>query len=224
MLAMMRQQLFSKGNRVTTSIGRRSKAVMLKRKQIIDAALTLFSQYGLHGTRLEQVASQAEVSKTNLLYHFPSKEVLYQAVLQDILSLWLTPLRAIEASLQPEQAISDYIRLKLEFSRDHPQASRLFCQEILQGAPLLADELSGDLRLLVEEKASLLQAWMAAGRLRQTDPSSLIFMLWSVTQHYADFACQVTAITGKTLQDDDFFSETLQTLCEVILGGILPPK
>lgn len=48
------------------------------------AALEAFSQFGIHGTRLEQVAERAGVSKTNLLYYYPSKEALYVAVLQQI--------------------------------------------------------------------------------------------------------------------------------------------
>lgn len=43
-----------------------------------------FSQYGIHGARLEQVAERAGVSKTNLLYYYPSKEALYVAVMRQI--------------------------------------------------------------------------------------------------------------------------------------------
>lgn len=202
--------------------GRRSRAVAAKRSAIVSAALSLFSQFGLHGTRIEQVAVLADVSKTNLLYYFPSKEQLYLAVLQEILAVWLAPLRALQADQQPLDAINHYIRLKLEVSRDHPQASRLFCQEILQGAPVLQGELEGALRDLVDQKAELIRYWIAGGQLAETDPYQLIFMLWSVTQHYADFAIQVRAITGKTLQDADFFEQTLNNIQGVITEGLRP--
>lgn len=100
--------------------GRRSKAVAAKKQAILDAALAFFSQYGIHGTSLEQVAERAEVSKTNLLYYYPSKEALYIAVLKQILDIWLAPLRAFREDLQPLVAIGEYIRLKLEVSRDYP--------------------------------------------------------------------------------------------------------
>lgn len=61
---------------------RRSKAGAAKRQLIMTAALELFSLYGFHGTSLDQVAERADVSKTNLLYYFPSKEALYIAVLK----------------------------------------------------------------------------------------------------------------------------------------------
>ena len=63
--------------------GKRSRAVSAKKKAILSAALDTFSQFGFHGTRLEQIAELAGVSKTNLLYYFPSKEALYIAVATD---------------------------------------------------------------------------------------------------------------------------------------------
>jgi TetR/AcrR family transcriptional regulator len=111
--------------------------VSAKKQAILSAALETFSQFGIHGTRLEQVAEQSGVSKTNLLYYYPSKEALYVAVMQQILDIWLAPLKAFREDISPLVAIKEYIRLKLEVSRDYPQASRLFCLEMLQGAPLL---------------------------------------------------------------------------------------
>lgn len=199
---------------------RRARAVAAKRAAILEAALTLFSQFGIHGTSLDKVAELADVSKTNLLYYFSSKEVLYVAVLKEILDVWLAPLRALHHEQDPLSAIRRYIRLKLEVSRDHPQASRLFCLEMLQGAPLLKDELAGDLKKLVDEKAAIIEQWVAEGRLAGVQPQHLIFMLWATTQHYADFATQVEAVTGQTLSDAQFFEQTLENVQHMIIEGI----
>lgn len=200
--------------------GKRSKAVAAKKQAILDAGLTLFSLFGLHGTTLEQVAERSGVSKTNLLYYFPSKEALYVAVLKHILDIWLAPLRAFRADLQPLAAISEYIRLKLEVSRDFPEASRLFCLEMLQGAPLLKGELAGDLKALVDDKAAIIEQWIAEGRIAGVQPQHLFFLLWATTQHYADFASQVEAITGQTLNDAEFFAQTLDNVQRMIIEGI----
>lgn len=148
--------------------GKRSQAVSAKKEAILAAALDAFSQFGIHGTRLEQVAELAGVSKTNLLYYYPSKEALYVAVLQQILTIWLAPLRAFREDISPLVAIREYIRLKLEVSRDYPQASRLFCLEMLQGAPLLMGELTGDLKALVDEKSAIVSGWVDSGKLRRS--------------------------------------------------------
>ena len=200
--------------------GKRVQAVNAKKEAILAAALDAFSQFGIHGTRLEQVADLAGVSKTNLLYYYPSKEALYVAVLQQILTIWLAPLRAFREDISPLVAIREYIRLKLEVSRDYPQASRLFCLEMLQGAPLLMGELTGDLKTLVDEKSAIVSGWVQSGKLAPVDPQHLIFMIWATTQHYADFATQIEAVTGGTLRDETFFQQTVDNVQRMIIEGI----
>ena len=194
--------------------------VQNKREAVLAAALGLFSRFGLHGTSVDQVAARAGVSKSNLLYYFASKEELYISVLRDLLELWLAPLREFTAEQDPQQAIADYIRRKLVVSRDSPDASRLFCLEMIQGAPLLRDELDRELHEIVERKSAVIQGWIDAGRLAKVDPQHLIFMIWATTQHYADFAVQVQALTGKTLADPVFFERTVANVQAVVLGGV----
>ena len=181
-----------------------------------------FSQYGLHGASIDQIALQADVSKTNLFYYFSNKEELYVNVLRELLDLWLKPLRAFTVEQDPVEAIRDYIRVKLEFSRDHPAESRLFCMEVMQGAPLMLTELQQPLHDLVENKIEVIQTWIDQGKLAPVEPYHLVFSLWATTQHYADFRVQVEAVAGKTLEDPDFFQETLSSLETIILDGIRP--
>ncbi|MGK4438142.1 HTH-type transcriptional regulator RutR [Yersinia proxima] len=199
---------------------RRSKAGAAKRQLIMTAALELFSLYGIHGTSLDQVAERADVSKTNLLYYFPSKEALYIAVLKDILAIWLEPLKALQADQQPIDAIRHYIALKLAVSRDHPQASRLFCLEMIQGAPLLKQELAGELKTLFDDKVLIIRRWMDDGLIADVEPQHFIFMLWATTQHYADFSAQIEAISGKNLSDKEFFQQTVASVQQLVIGGI----
>ena len=205
-----------------SALDRRTRMIESKRASILDAALGLFSRFGLHGTSLDQVATQADVSKTNLLYYFGSKEELYVNVLRQLLEVWLRPLQAFTAEQDPIEAIRDYLRVKLELSRDHPAESRLFCMEIMQGAPLLLGELEQPLRELVDIKVAVIQAWIDAGKLAPIDPHHLIFSLWATTQHYADFRVQIDAVTGRTLDNPAFFEEALQSLQSLILDGVRP--
>lgn len=199
---------------------RRSKVGAAKRQLIMTAALDLFSLYGIHGTSLDQVAERADVSKTNLLYYFPAKEALYIAVLKDILAIWLAPLKALQADQQPIDAIRHYIALKLAVSRDHPQASRLFCLEMIQGAPLLKQELAGELKTLFDDKVLIIRRWMDDGLIADVEPQHFIFMLWATTQHYADFSAQIEAISGKNLSDKEFFQQTVASVQQLVIGGI----
>lgn len=175
---------------------RRSRIQTRNRETILEAALQVFSAQGFRGATLDQIAEAAGLSKPNLLYYFPSKEAIYTTLLTGLLANWLDPLRALRAEGDPVAEVLAYVRRKLDLARDYPRESRLFANEILQGAPRIIEAIEGDLRALVSEKAAVLSRWMEEGRIAKSDPVHLIFSVWSLTQHYADFDVQVRAVLG----------------------------
>jgi TetR/AcrR family transcriptional regulator len=164
---------------------------------ILEAALEVFSANGFRGATLDQIAEVAGLSKPNLLYYFPSKEAIHAALLAGLLKTWLDPLRAMNPDGEPLDEIMGYVRRKLELSRDFPRESRLFANEILQGAPRILPAIEGELKALVEDRAQVLLDWMDQGRIARLPPHHLIFSIWALTQHYADFDVQVRAVLGE---------------------------
>ena len=165
------------------------------RAAILAAGLDVFSQYGFRGATLDQIADAAGLSKPNLLYYFPSKEDIHQQLLSGLLDTWLDPLRAMNAQGDPITEIIAYAQRKLDLSRDFPRESRIFANEVLQGAPRLGNEFP-DLKALVDEKATIILGWSKSGKIANLDPYHLIFLIWAQTQHYADFDVQVRAVLG----------------------------
>ena len=185
---------------------------------ILDAALDVFSQQGFRGATLDQIADVAGLSKPNLLYYFPSKEAVHTALLNQLLRTWLDPLRAMNPEGDPVAEIMAYVHRKLELSRDFPRESRLFANEMLQGAPRMRDVIEGDLKTLVDDKAAVLQAWMDQGRIAKLPPVHLIFSIWAMTQHYADFDVQVRAVLGPGHDPFVEAGDFLQTLFTKLLA------
>jgi TetR/AcrR family transcriptional regulator len=165
-----------------------------KTEAILAAALDVFSTHGFRGATLDQIAEAAGISKPNLLYYFASKDAVHRILLERLLDTWLSPLRAFDAAGDPQAEINAYVQRKLDMARDYPRESRLFANEMLQGAPRITDQISGPLKTLVDEKAAVIRGWSRAGRIADVDPYHLIFSIWAVTQHYADFDAQVRAI------------------------------
>lgn len=163
---------------------------------ILEAALDVFSKRGFRGATLDQIADAAGLSKPNLLYYFDSKEAIHSELLDSLMDTWLAPLRELDPDGDPKAQLLQYLRRKLEMSRDLPRESRLFANEILQGAPRIGAGLSGDLKALVDEKAAIIQGWSHAGKIADVDPYHLIISIWALTQHYADFEVQVRAVLG----------------------------
>ena len=202
--------------------GNRTRIRARNEDRILDAALEVFADFGFKGATIDQIATRSGLSKPNLLYYFRRKKDLYLAVLERTLDIWLEPLSAIRADGDPAEEIRAYINRKLEISKLRPTASRLFANEIIQGAPLLKTVLQGDLRRIVDDKAAVIRGWAKAGRIADVDPYHLIFVIWAVTQHYADFAAQVEAVAGGRLSDPKFFRETEAAIDHILLRGILP--
>ena len=187
---------------------------------ILEAALEVFSQQGFRGTTLDQIAEVAGLSKPNLLYYFASKEAIHGALLSGLLVTWLDPLRAMDPEGDPVSEVLGYVRRKLELSRDFPRESRLFANEMLQGAPRIREALEGELQDRVQEKSDVLRRWMDQGRIAPVHPVHLIFAVWALTQHYADFDVQVRAVLGADGADP--FPEAGQFL-EVLFRRLLEP-
>lgn len=195
-----------------------------KQDIILEAALDIFSVHGFRGATIDQIAEAAGMSKPNLLYYFPRKEEIHKRLIAEMLDIWLAPLREFSADGDPVPEIRSYIRRKLEMSRDFPRQSRLFANEMLQGAPRTFDMLAGDLKALVDEKVKILETWMDQGKIRRTDPYHLIFSIWATTQHYADFDVQVRAVLGPERGGDGRFEDAARYLENLFLHGLLPKK
>lgn len=193
-----------------------------KQDIILDAALNIFSLHGFRGATIDQIADEAGMSKPNLLYYFPSKEAIHRRLLTEMLDLWLDPLRELDADGDPIPELRSYIRRKIEMARDFPRQSRLFANEMLQGAPHAIDVLETELKALVDDKARVVEAWMDQGRLTRTDPYHLIFSIWATTQHYADFDVQVRAVLGKDRGGDGRFEDAARYLEHLFMDGLLP--
>ena len=196
----------------------RTRIQTKNRETILDAGLDVFSTLGFRGATLDQIADVAGLSKPNLLYYFASKEAIHVEVLSQLLDTWLDPLRAMKPDGDPVQEVLGYVRAKLALSRDYPRESRLFANEILQGAPRMRDAIEGDLKSLVAEKSIVLTAWMDQGRIARVHPVHLIFSIWALTQHYADFDVQVRAVLGAGHDPFAEAEEYLETLFRKLLA------
>lgn len=192
------------------------------RRILLEAALDVFSAYGFRGTTIDQIAEKAGMSKPNLLYYFKRKQDIYVSVLEETLEEWLKPLHELDPQGDPFEELRRYITRKIDMSAKKPEASRLFANEILHGAPAIKAFLTTSLKALVDDKASVIRQWVSEGRLAAIDPYHLIFMIWATTQHYADFDVQVRAILGSQVDKRGFADQVAQAVLTLILNGVRP--
>ncbi len=200
---------------------RRSRIREAHEVRILAAAEDVFAQFGYNGASLETIAERAGLSKQNMLYYFSSKEILYHRVLKNILDLWLEKMTLLEqAGEDPAAMLENYIRGKFEISRTHPNGSKVFANEIINGAPHLKEYLSQRLLPQLEADIALVRGWIRDGIVDPIEPEHLFFTIWASTQTYADFSAQIELSLGKPKLETSDFTKAGDFLTHVILKGI----
>lgn len=184
---------------------RRSRIREKNEELILKAAEVIFAQRGFGAATTQEIAQAAEIPKANLHYYFNTKEDLYARVLENILDTWLTAAEDFDENHDPAEALENYIRTKVELSRTCPDASKIFAKEIISGAPFLETHLRNEINPWINAKAKIIETWIKDGKMAQVDVRHLFFLIWSMTQTYADFSTQMSIVLGKEkLLEDDF--------------------
>jgi AcrR family transcriptional regulator len=105
------------------------------RADILDVAQRVFSEKGLSGARIDEIADLTRTSKRMIYYYFGSKEGLYRAVLEES----YRRIRAIESDLElealpPLKALEQLVRFTFEYENAHEDFIRLVMVENIHRA------------------------------------------------------------------------------------------
>jgi len=189
--------------------------------KILTAAVEIFSRKGLDGARIVEIAKASGLPKGNVYYYFSSKEDIYNAAIDRLIHSWDDAFRHISADREPAEAIEAYVRAKLNHAWENAAETRLFANEILQGAEHLSMDARQHMRRVTSEKAEVIDSWAAAGKIVPVDARHLFILLWSATQFYVEFeALACDALDVSHLAEIDY-AKAAKTITETILRGLL---
>lgn len=187
--------------------------------QILSAAEVVFGRVGFSGASMAVIAREAHLPKANIHYYFGTKESLYRSVLENTLTdwladaeLWLTPARTAREGLR------GYVLTKMAFSRDRPDASRLFAHEVLQGAEHIRPYFMTRLKEHVGLIGRTLAVWAERGQIQPVDPPHFMFSLWAMTQAYADMSAQMAPVLGKEKLTHEDFDRGARTILGLLMN------
>lgn len=202
---------------VTAPVVRTPRAATLRKQETILAeAERQFARFGFEGVSLDNIAAALDLSRQNLLYHWPSKEELYLAVLDSVMGEWMASMTAIAEATEPRTAIQTYVSVKLRFSRERPSGNAVFTREIMAGAPRYQDVLKAQVMPLLHADVARFEHWADQGLVRRLDFTHLMFLIWSSTQAYADLGAQFSLYMGKPALDDDDFERARVLITDLI--------
>ncbi len=187
---------------------------------ILAAAERVFARGGFDGARMNEIATEAGLPKANLHYYFGTKERLYRAVLEAILTQWLDAAAEwIVPGRHPAEALTGYVQAKLDHARLRPEASRIFAAELLRGAPLVMPFLAGEQRRRVQDMSLVFAHWATQGLMDHLPPAHVFFCIWAMTQTYADFDVQIRAVLAQDALDGQTFADAAATVTALVLKG-----
>lgn len=131
-----------------------------RREQLLDVAMTVFSEQGYYGASMNDVASLAGVTKPVLYQHFPSKRDLYVELVEGVSRQLGDQITAAvrgnaEPRLQAEAALRAYFtyveqnqrEFQLLFGSGAPRA-----EEFGSGSRLVEDHMAGTIAELLDHR------------------------------------------------------------------------
>jgi TetR/AcrR family transcriptional regulator len=193
--------------------------------QLLACAEEVFAEKGLEGASTAMIAERAGLPKANLHYYFPTKLALYRRVLEDLFEDWHRAADTFECSDDPVEAIGGYVRAKMELSRRRPLGSKVWASEIIHGAHHMQDILNERVKPWLDTRVIVIESWIARGLLAPVEPDTFMFMIWAITQHYADFDAQIRALKGKRALTRKAFDEQTEEVVRLVIracGAVSP--
>jgi TetR/AcrR family transcriptional regulator len=152
---------------------------MTTRERVLDAALASFGGKGYEATSLDQLAAELGIRKQTILYYYPSKPELLDAVV-DLSSTALS--ETLEAALADAgpgwDRVEAIIRSVFRLALRRPELLGLL-REVSRLGPPAATRLTENLDPLVKRAKDFLEAEMAAGHMRTTDARLLLLSVYS---------------------------------------------
>ena len=143
-----------------------------KRAAIVQAAVSEFRSHGFDNTSMDRIAAAASVSKRTVYNHFPSKEALFEAIVERLMARTLT---MTEYPYDSEEVLAQQLTrighraIETVTSDDFQDLARVVLSRLLQ-SPHLARQIAGESKPFDEGLARWIRAACKDQRLDVSDP------------------------------------------------------
>jgi len=128
-----------------------------RRRQLLDAALSVFVAQGYHAAAMDDIADKAGVSKPVLYQHFPGKRDLYLALLDESAAALMEAVRGAMLSTTDNKArVRATVSAYYEFVEDKTGAFRLVFESDLIGEPEVRERLESVERQCADAVAAVI--------------------------------------------------------------------
>jgi AcrR family transcriptional regulator len=149
-------------------------------ERILDAALDSFGTRGYEATSLDDLATQLAIRKQTILYWYPSKDALLDAVIDRTAAEVTARLEGAVVAAEPGFGrIEAIVRAMSRLAGRYP-AMLGFVRELSRLGPPASTRFTAAIAPLVERASGYLAVEMDAGRLRRHEPRLLLLTAYSM--------------------------------------------
>jgi TetR/AcrR family transcriptional regulator len=170
------------------------------RTRIIRSARRCFAANGFAGTSTRQIADDAKVAQSLLLYHFKSKDGLWRAVMADSFQRALRILNDA-AIAEPSKSATDQlgagVRALVDVCASDPDFHRLAVFESHNPSDRFQSIIDSHLDRMAKRAAHFIKAAQEEGTVHDGDPYLLYIVLFSTIGSIFSFARRIEIATGR---------------------------
>lgn len=206
---------------MTRRRGRPTKAEgpVTNRRELLGRAARVIGRDGLAKASMRGIAREAGVSLGTLQNHFPTKETLWKAVIDELLAPAEAQFNDVS---DPAALVTQVVRQRLVGAVHRPGlAGRLLTDGSAEGEVVL-DYLVEATREGRAVSRQLLEQVMEAGGLRRVDPDALLAVLGVALPALASSKNALHKLLGLDLDDDADRERLTLAMSDILLHGLLP--
>jgi len=177
------------------------------KENILSAAETIFSDLGLYGARVDDIAAASGVNKRMIYEYFTNKETLYKTVLERVylrLGDCESGVIACADTADAPAAISELVRIYFSFLRENVNYVRMLMWENLnEGRYFDEQHLEGSRNPIIKAMHTILAHGQAQGVFRENiDEKQVLMTLFACSFNYFS-----NLHTMQRIMDAEFLSD-----------------
>jgi len=194
------------------------------KRDILTAAEKLFAGKGIYGTRMDEIAKEANINKRMLYEYFGNKEDLYKAVLIEVYGrLEIGEMGVLSDKIGAQEAIGQLIQLYFKFLKENTTYVNLLQWENLnEGRYVKEADFTGikDPTLVLLRK--IINEGKEEGVFKESvDTEQVIVSLLTFIFSYFSNRFTLGKLLGRTLDDEESIEKRTEHVIEMFLSYLV---
>jgi TetR/AcrR family transcriptional regulator len=198
-----------------------SQGPAVTRKELLEIAAQAIGARGFDRASIRAIADAAGVSNRTVQHHFPTKDDLWRALVDEVVVPELAKRLSAEPSDVPA-TVEDEVGKRIERSITRPGLSAAIVTDPTEGARGRLEYLASAITETRGHNVETLRALMEVGALRQMDPRSLLITMSIGLTCISSAKTAIDVLYGVDLDDPAQRSGLTQDITELLLYGLLP--